>query len=381
MTTSTDLPPRALVVDDMASNCRYLGALLSFEGLATDSVGDVRSAIRALEDNVYDVVLLDLSLEAGESGYDVLRAIRERPDMASTPVIIVTGSECEPGAVARGLRAGATDYITKPVDPDVLRARVAASRRAKTAVQVESVSGLPGRKDFDDAVALQRACLPRVPCALGPVSISGDVVPLAGVGGDFFDWVRDTNGSVAVALVDVAGHGVAAALVASMIRAELRACLSNALPLHVVVERVERCLADLEGEIGVTAAMGIVRLAEDGLRAEILNVGLPPIEVVAESGVTPFVSTSPPVGLCCQRPRMPAEVALALGDTVLMMSDGLDPFAADTWERPQLLQQLAARHGAALGLSSPQEMRRLITEAACGPLADDATLVCIAVNR
>lgn len=86
-------------------------------------VGDGASALQKLNDNSYDLILLDLMLPGGMSGYDVCKKIRGQVDI---PIIMVT-AKTESLDKVLGLELGADDYLTKPFDPAELVARVKAN--------------------------------------------------------------------------------------------------------------------------------------------------------------------------------------------------------------------------------------------------------------
>jgi len=114
-------PPRLLVVDDQPV---YIQTL--FEIFHRDhEVFFATSGLQALEichSNQPDLILLDV-LMPGMDGLEVCRLLKDDPVMRDIPVIIVTAQE-NPEDETRGLEAGAVDFITKPVNPTVVRARV-----------------------------------------------------------------------------------------------------------------------------------------------------------------------------------------------------------------------------------------------------------------
>src|ERR1700760_3758314 len=96
------------------------------EGHKVTAVPDGETALDAAADRSYDVVLLDVALGAGPTGYDVARMLRSRRDVV--PIIILTALDSEADAV-QGLEAGADDYVTKPFGLAELRSRIRAVLR------------------------------------------------------------------------------------------------------------------------------------------------------------------------------------------------------------------------------------------------------------
>ncbi|XXJ18907.1 response regulator [Desulfovibrio caledoniensis] len=113
-----------LLVDDQPENISIMiEALHSLYTLlaATDGAGALE---RVNGDPKPDLVLLDVMMP-GMSGHEVCRAIKDNPDTQDIPVIFVTSLDA-PDDEARGLRLGGSDYITKPISPPVVQARVRA---------------------------------------------------------------------------------------------------------------------------------------------------------------------------------------------------------------------------------------------------------------
>jgi CheY-like chemotaxis protein len=111
---------RVLLVEDDGMIAQGLQTALRQSNYAVDWVADGKSADAALQDSVFDLVLLDLGLPQRD-GLDVLRAMRRRG--STTPVIILTARDEIQQRIA-GLDAGADDYIVKPFDLDEVMARM-----------------------------------------------------------------------------------------------------------------------------------------------------------------------------------------------------------------------------------------------------------------
>ena len=122
-------PLDILIVDDDAPLRDMLTRSFSREGHTTTAVPDGDAALARTASERFDVVLLDVALGAGPSGYDVCRTLRARRDV--TPIIMLTASDSEADAVL-GLEAGADDYVTKPFGLAELRSRIRAVMRRAT---------------------------------------------------------------------------------------------------------------------------------------------------------------------------------------------------------------------------------------------------------
>ncbi|HWI22290.1 MAG TPA: response regulator transcription factor [Baekduia sp.] len=115
-----------LVVDDDAPLRDMLSRSFEREGHRLVAVADGETAIDEASKNQFDVILLDVSLGPGPSGYDIARQLRERRNV--TPIIMLTALDSE-ADVVQGLEAGADDYVTKPFGLAELRSRIRAVLR------------------------------------------------------------------------------------------------------------------------------------------------------------------------------------------------------------------------------------------------------------
>ena len=128
---STDAEVRILVVDDDASTRALVASSLRRAGFHVIEAASGEAGLVAVETEAISLVVLDVVLP-GMSGTDVVRALRERPQTATLPVLLLTGQGGEYPLVT-GLGAGADDYLAKPVQLDELVARVRAHLRSHAA--------------------------------------------------------------------------------------------------------------------------------------------------------------------------------------------------------------------------------------------------------
>ncbi len=120
---------RILVVDDNASNRELLCRQLSRDGHAATAVGSGREALVLLEAEIFDLILLDLMMPE-LNGYQVLAHLKGDRRWREIPVIMISGLR-ETDSVVRCIEAGADDYLPKPFDPVLLRARISACLERK----------------------------------------------------------------------------------------------------------------------------------------------------------------------------------------------------------------------------------------------------------
>src|SRR5690349_11366145 len=113
---------RVLVVDDILANVKLLEARLSAEYFEVLTAYSGREALDMLKKERVDVVLLDVMMP-GMDGFEVCRCIKGSAKTAHLPVIIITALD-QPTDKIQGLRAGADDFLCKPVDDVALITRV-----------------------------------------------------------------------------------------------------------------------------------------------------------------------------------------------------------------------------------------------------------------
>ena len=130
---------KILVVDDEAELRELLKRSFAREGHEVVAVPDGHEALEQASSDGFDVVLLDVALGPGPSGYDVARELRSQRNVV--PIIMLTALDSEADAV-QGLEAGADDYVTKPFGLAELRSRIRAVLRRAHGRVVEGSLGV-----------------------------------------------------------------------------------------------------------------------------------------------------------------------------------------------------------------------------------------------
>ncbi|GAB4396662.1 MAG: twitching motility response regulator PilH [Rhodoferax sp.] len=114
-----------LVVDDSKTELYYLSQLLQKQGFSVRTATGAEEAMRQLESPQRpDLILMDVVMP-GQNGFQLTRTLHRSPNYADIPIILCTSKNQETDRVW-GLRQGARDYITKPVDPVELMAKIKA---------------------------------------------------------------------------------------------------------------------------------------------------------------------------------------------------------------------------------------------------------------
>ena len=111
-----------LIVDDSKTELAYLSGILTKKGYAVTTVESAEAAQQHLAHSKPDLILLDVVMP-GQNGFQLTRTITRDPRYADLPVIMCTSKNQETDRVW-GMRQGARAYITKPVDPAELQAKI-----------------------------------------------------------------------------------------------------------------------------------------------------------------------------------------------------------------------------------------------------------------
>jgi twitching motility two-component system response regulator PilH len=115
---------KVLIVDDSKTELMVLSELLSQNGYAVRTADCAEEALKRLAEEKPDLILMDVVMP-GQNGFQLTRAISRDPQFAGVPIIMCTSKSLETDRVW-GMRQGARDYVTKPVDGKDLLAKIAA---------------------------------------------------------------------------------------------------------------------------------------------------------------------------------------------------------------------------------------------------------------
>jgi sigma-B regulation protein RsbU (phosphoserine phosphatase) len=217
-------PGRLLVVDDDENNRDMLSRRLQRRGFHVAVASDGFEALESIARESFDLILLDIQMP-GMSGFEVLKSVRADQSPSRLPIIIAT-ARTDRQDVVEALSLGANDYVTKPLDFEVVVARVDTQLSQKRAmdrilaleddlrrrnVELEEQNKRM-RRSLDAAAAMQQALLPSGPLGVPGLEFACVFNPCDELGGDILNVFPIGNSQVAMYLLDVSGHGVPAAL-------------------------------------------------------------------------------------------------------------------------------------------------------------------------
>jgi len=147
--------PTILIVDDTTANIQLLAGILGNEYIVKFATSGVK-ALEIIHAEVSpDLILLDVMMP-GMDGYEVCRRLKEDTKTSEIPVIFVSAKD-EVKDQIRGFNLGAVDYIIKPFEPSLVKARVRThvNLKLKTALlerlaMIDGLTGIPNRRRFDE---------------------------------------------------------------------------------------------------------------------------------------------------------------------------------------------------------------------------------------
>jgi sigma-B regulation protein RsbU (phosphoserine phosphatase) len=177
------------------------------------------------------------------------------------------------------------------------------------------------QQDLELASRIQRELLPKSDFRLDGWEIAYHYQPAGPVSGDYCDLIPGGAGEMYFVIGDVAGKGVAAAMLMSHLSAMLRTLISFGLPLCQLMERASRVFC--ESTLPMHYATLVCGRASSSGEIEICNAGHPPPVLIREGETARIDATGLPLGMFCSEQFSSQTIALARGEMLLLYTDGL----------------------------------------------------------
>jgi len=384
---------RLLVVDDVEANRDLLARRLRQLGHEVALVDGGAAALAAVERQDFDLILLDVMMP-GMDGYEVLKRLQADPGRRHIPVIMVTAVD-QIDSVVRCIELGATDYLPKPFNPVILKARVNATLEQKKLRDRERLHARSLERELEIGRQIQASFLPESLPREEGWEIAACFRPARQVAGDFYDAFRLKSGRIGLVVADVCDKGVGAALFMALFRSLIRASADLVDPaLPGVDDPVERAAARVRNAVVftndyiarthsasnmfATLFFGILDPATGALTY--VNAGHEPPVLRERAGtLRRLAPTGPAVGLMPDRAFEVGRVALAPGDLFVAFTDGVtdarSSSSAILGEEP-LLKLVAEAHGSAADLLAAID-RALSDHGTGAESFDDVTMLAV----
>ncbi|HEX4666529.1 MAG TPA: fused response regulator/phosphatase [Chthoniobacterales bacterium] len=376
-----------LVIDDDRASRRMLVRALADAGYDCREASGGVEALEMLHAAAPSLLLLDFHMP-GLNGAEVLGRLRadEDPAIAQLPAIMLTGDGGEESEV-RGLEAGANDFVTKPINLPVLRARIETQLRLQSLrrqLQKQNTELEAWRENLERDLAAarltQQSLIPQKPPTLPGWEVAAVYRPVIQVGGDLYGWLRMRDQRTLFWIVDATGHGAAAALLTTLAKLLFHhGSVEHARPAQIM-EAVNNDFRSIFGARSFMTAMCVALDAERG-RASVVGAGHPPLVVIRAAGAAELIaSNAPPLGLLERSQFEETAIDLQGGDGFVLYTDGLCGHSrngGEPWTPERLRTLLTNERGSAQGLL--QKVLERIGPGEEAPLADD--LAALVVRR
>ncbi len=343
-------PSRILVVDDEADISTILAVTLRRAGFDVETAGDGVDAIEQIHRQPPDLVILDVMMPRAD-GLETLKRIREHGPTAQLPVIMLTAKTQLVDKI-RGFDRGADDYVAKPFEPSEMLARVQSLlKRTALARLTGPLMGVLGdwfsregvtqlMRDLEAARDIQQRLQPTVPAALAGLEAGALLRPSTVVGGDFFD-IFPMGERIGVAVGDVSGKGIPAALLMVMVRTLLREIARGLKEPAETLSRLNSSLCrDMPPSMFVTLVLGVLFPGRVG-RVAIASGGHPePVLVRPGAAPAPVSVGGMILGVFEEAAFDQVEVDLEPGDSLIFLTDGIIEAPSPDGTRPGLARVL-----------------------------------------
>ncbi|TAL34570.1 MAG: response regulator [Spirochaetes bacterium] len=309
-----------LAVDDDPINLQVIVNYLTMEGYRVVTANSGPRAISLLAAAKPDLVLLDIMMP-GMSGYEAAAQIRKAYPYNELPIVLLT-ARGRVTDLTEGFASGGSDYIVKPFSKSELLTRIRfhiylknAFREGKRLARIE--------QELDIARRIQRNTLPAGPPRSPHFTIAARYISAERVGGDYFDFHVFDDGSLAVFITDVVGHGIPAAFIASMVKLAFSVNREGASDPPAFMRSMSRTLAGNTGGHMLTAEL--VYLDRRGGRLRCARAGHEPVLVYhrAENRMEEIMPRGILIGYDSRTTFEEGETAFAPGDRIILYTDGL----------------------------------------------------------
>ncbi len=344
----TAQPKRVLIVDDSRLQLKIMRSILMKQGYEVIEAASGSDALEICRSDPPELIVSDWMMP-GMDGLEFCRRFRTLPHEGYVYFILLT-SKSEKGDIAEGLDAGADDFLTKPVNPAELRARLNAGVRIlsmqqelseKNRLISDALSELQVvheaiDKDLRQARTIQQSLVPERSRVFGTSRVSLLLEPCGHVGGDLVGMFSPSEGRLGLYSIDVSGHGITSAMVTARVAGYMSStfadqnialrkvsddCYDMRHPEKVAVMLNDRLAADPGVEEYLTMAYVNADLSSGHMN--MVQAGhSPPLVLRADGAVTFFGDGGLPIGLVDDVDYDGLSCDLSSGDRLLLYSDG-----------------------------------------------------------
>jgi sigma-B regulation protein RsbU (phosphoserine phosphatase) len=334
---------RVLIVDDAKLNIDILVQALRDEYKLSVAL-DGAAALCSIEKSTPDLVLLDIVMP-GLDGYEVCRQLRAQESTRDLPVMFLSSLE-DVKDKTQGFEVGGNDYLTKPFEVLEVKARVRSLLKAKA--YTDAIREAMAR-DLKIAREIQMGILPADVAAVtrhSALEVHAIVEPAQKVGGDLYEVLRASDDRLVVALGDVSGKGIPAALFMAVAVTVLRTLARHLVDPAEILRRLNDELVE-QNPRGMFVTMQCLVFDLAARQVSFAGAGHHQLAIVSRCRPPRLacVSSGRPAVLMAFNPIELETLPLEAGDTFVLFSDGVSEamnVADDFYGEDRLMAVLAA---------------------------------------
>jgi sigma-B regulation protein RsbU (phosphoserine phosphatase) len=310
-----------LLVDDEPSNIQVVNSILKDTYKIRIATGGTKALELVKVVPPPDLILLDVMMPVMD-GYEVCTRLKADAQTREIPVIFLTG-RTETEDETRGFNVGAVDYIHKPFSPAVVRARVQTHLTLRGIRQQLADQLLTIQKELAMAREIQLSIMPTLIPSIQGLDIAARYSPMTSVAGDFYDFMPVDGKRLGVFVADVSGHGVPAALVASMLKIALASQALNASDPAKVLTGLNRALCGKFQGHYVTAAYLFIDLEKQTICYA--GAAHPPMLLGngTAGGTREVIENGLFLGMFPHATYSSIDVPVTVGDRAVLCTDGI----------------------------------------------------------
>lgn len=312
--------PTILVVDDDPVNLQVLENQLTVQNYTVIKSTSGADALDKINTGLIpDLVILDVMMPK-MSGLDVARIIRERHSLFDLPIMMLT-AKSRISDMTAGLDAGANDYLPKPFDKTELLARVKTLIRLKKTVD-ENKKLTSIKQEIELARKIHFSTIPEKLPRLPGLDIVVKYIPMQVIGGDFYDFHRIDDNRIGAFISDISGHGIPAAIVASMVKIAFSMLKDVADQPGQLMREMNRILSGHIENSFVTA--GYALIDRDAMKLYYIRSGHEPLLLYRKKSNTLHEITPAGrlIGYSWADNYEMHETGLETGDRIILYTDG-----------------------------------------------------------
>lgn len=310
-----------LVVDDAPANIQIVHSILKDDFKIHVATSGAKALDLVKTKPQPELILLDVEMPEMD-GYKVCEILKATPESRDIPVIFLTG-KTEAGDETKGFEVGAVDYIHKPFSPAVVKARVHTHLVLREAREQLARQLLFINNELEMAREIQLSILPHETPKIRALEIAARYLPMSSVAGDFYDFMVVDDTHVGILVADVSGHGLPAALIASMLKVALAAQSPHACDPARVLAGLNKALCGKFKHHFVTAVYVFVDLEKKSM--SYAGAGHPPLLLwrTSTGSASEVVENGLLLGMFPEQIYSAVELSVEPGDKAVLYTDGI----------------------------------------------------------